>query len=203
MALVDDQKIVWAKGFGYENPERKIYADAHTIYRVGSVSKLFTDMAIMQRVEKGDIDLDKDIQTYLPNFKPENPYNKPITLRQMMSHRSGLLREPRKGNYFTDDEISLKTTVESIIPSKLIHEPESKIKYSNAAIAVVGYTLEALYETPYVDYMQKHILNKIDMNNSAFVPNRKILSLIHISEPTRRTPISYAVFCLKKDRMES
>ena len=176
MALVDDQKVVWAKGFGYENPERKIYADAHTIYRVGSVSKLFTDMAIMQRVEKGDIDLDKDIQTYLPNFKPENPYNKPITLRQMMSHRSGLLREPRKGNYFTDDEISLKTTVESIIPSKLIHEPESKIKYSNAAIAVVGYTLEALYETPYVDYMQKHILNKIDMNNSAFAPNRKISS---------------------------
>ena len=124
--------------------------------------------------EIGEIDLDKAIQTYLPNFKPDNPYKKPITLRQMMSHRSGLLREPRKGNYFTDDEISLKTTVESIIPSKLIHEPESKTKYSNAAIAVVGYTLESLYKTPYVDYMQKHILEKIGMNNSAFAPNTKI-----------------------------
>ena len=93
-----------------------------------------------------------------------------------MSHRSGLLREPRKGNYFTDDEISLKETVESIIPSKLIHEPESKTKYSNAAIAVVGYTLEALYKTPYVKYMQKHILEKIGMNNSAFAPNKKINS---------------------------
>ena len=68
MALVDDQKVVWAKGFGYENPERKIYADAHTIYRVGSVSKLFTDMAIMQRVEKGDIDLDKDMYLFLAIF---------------------------------------------------------------------------------------------------------------------------------------
>ncbi|MDB9884856.1 serine hydrolase [Candidatus Marinimicrobia bacterium] len=174
MVLVDDQKIAWAKGFGYENPDSKINADANTVYRVGSVSKLFTDMAIMQRVEIGEIDLDKAIQTYLPNFKPDNPYKKPITLRQMMSHRSGLLREPRKGNYFTDDEISLKTTVESIIPSKLIHEPESKTKYSNAAIAVVGYTLESLYKTPYVDYMQKHILEKIGMNNSAFAPNRKI-----------------------------
>lgn len=174
MVLVDDQKIAWAKGFGYENPDSKINADANTVYRVGSVSKLFTDMAIMQRVEIGEIDLDKAIQTYLPNFKPDNPYKKPITLRQMMSHRSGLLREPRKGNYFTDDEISLKTTVESIIPSKLIHEPESKTKYSNAAIAVVGYTLESLYKTPYVDYMQKHILEKIGMNNSAFAPNTKI-----------------------------
>ena len=174
MVLVDDQKIAWAKGFGYENPDSKIKADANTVYRVGSVSKLFTDMAIMQRVEIGEIDLDKAIQTYLPNFKPDNPYKKPITLRQMMSHRSGLLREPRKGNYFTDDEISLKTTVESIIPSKLIHEPESKTKYSNAAIAVVGYTLESLYKTPYVDYMQKHILEKIGMNNSAFAPNTKI-----------------------------
>lgn len=176
MVLVDDQKIVWSKGFGYENPKEKILADAYTIYRVGSVSKLFTDMAIMQRVEKNEIDLDEPIQTYLPDFNPVNPFKKPITLRQMMSHKSGLLREPREGNYFTDDEISLKATVESIIPSKLIHAPESKTKYSNAAIAVVGYTLEAIYETPYVDYMQKHILEKIGMNNSAFAPNKKIKS---------------------------
>ena len=176
MVLVDDQEIVWAKGFGYEDPEKLIEADAYTVYRVGSVSKLFTDMAIMQRVEKGEINLDASIQTYLPDFKPNNPFNKPITLRQLMSHRSGLLREPREGNYFADDGVSLKTTVESIVPSTLIHEPESKIKYSNAAIAVVGYTLEALYKTPYVKYMQKHLLEKIGMSNSAFAPNRKINS---------------------------
>ena len=176
MVLVDDQKIVWAKGFGYEDPEKLIEADAYTVYRVGSVSKLFTDMAIMQRVEKGEISLDAPIQTYLPDFKPNNPFNKSITLRQLMSHRSGLLREPREGNYFADDGVSLKTTVESIVPSTLIHEPESKIKYSNAAIAVVGYTLEVLYQTPYVKYMQKHLLEKIGMSNSAFAPNRKINS---------------------------
>ena len=176
MVLVDDQKIVWAKGFGYEDPEKLIEADAYTVYRVGSVSKLFTDMAIMQRVEKGEISLDAPIQTYLPDFKPNNPFNKSITLRQLMSHRSGLLREPREGNYFADDGVSLKTTVESIVPSTLIHAPESKIKYSNAAIAVVGYTLEVLYQTPYVKYMQKHLLEKIGMSNSAFAPNRKINS---------------------------
>ena len=174
MVLVDDQKIIWAEGFGYADPNNLIPADAFTIYRVGSISKLFTDMAIMQKVAKGDINLDEPIQTYLPDFTPNNPFDKPITLRQLMSHRSGLLREPRLGNYFTDDEVSLKTTVESIIPSTLVHEPESKIKYSNAAIAVVGYTLESLYQTPYVEYMQKNILDKIGMANSSFAPNRKI-----------------------------
>ena len=118
MVLVDDQKIVWAKGFGYEDPEKLVLADAYTVYRVGSVSKLFTDMAIMQRVEKGEINLDAPIQTYLPDFKPINPYDTPITLRQLMSHRSGLLREPREGNYFADDEVSLQRTVESL---SLIH----------------------------------------------------------------------------------
>ena len=174
IVLVDDQKIVWSQGFGIESKKTKKQADAHTVYRVGSVSKLFTDMAIMQRVESGEIDLDAAIQTYLPDFKPNNPYGKPITLRQLMSHRSGLLREPRLGNYFTDDEISLKRTVESIIPSTLVYAPESKIKYSNAAIAVVGYTLEHLYGQPYVAYMQKHILDRVGMDNSAFAPNRSI-----------------------------
>ena len=174
MVMVDDQQIIWAKGFGYEDPKNSVLADAHTVYRVGSVSKLFTDMAIMQKVESDEINLDDPIQTYLPDFNPSNPYNKPITLRQLMSHRSGLLREPREGNYFADDEVSLKATVESIVPSTLIHEPESKTKYSNAAIAVVGYTLESLYQTPYVEYMQKHLLAKLDMSNSAFAPNRKI-----------------------------
>ena len=176
MAIVDDQQIIWAKGFGYEDPEHQINADAQTIYRVGSVSKLFTDMAIMQKVESGEIDLDAPIQTYLPDFTPNNPYDKPITLRQLMSHRSGLLREPSEGNYFADDEVSLKATVESIVPSTLIHEPESKTKYSNAAIAVVGYTLEYLYETPYVEYMQENLLAKLGMKNSAFAPNRRINS---------------------------
>ena len=174
IVLVDDQRIVWSQGFGIESKKTKKQADAHTVYRVGSVSKLFTDMAIMQRVESGEIDLDAAIQTYLPDFTPKNPYGKPITLRQLMSHRSGLLREPRLGNYFTDDEISLKRTIESIIPSTLVYEPESKIKYSNAAIAVVGYTLEHVYDQPYVAYMQEHILDRIGMDNSAFAPNRSI-----------------------------
>ena len=176
IALVNDQKVLWAQGFGYQDPKNLIPADANTVYRVGSVSKLFTDMAIMQRVENKELDLDAPIQKYLPDFTPNNPYDISITLRQLMSHRSGLIREPKSGNYFADDEVSLKKTVESIIGSTLVHPPESKTKYSNAAIAVVGYTLESVFKTPYVDYMKKNVLEKIGMSNSSFAPNKKIHS---------------------------
>src|SRR5579883_3183737 len=70
IALVDDQRIVWARGFGYADPETRVPATAETIYRVGSVSKLFTDVAVMQLVERGILELDAPITDYLPNFKP-------------------------------------------------------------------------------------------------------------------------------------
>ena len=73
IALVDDQSIVWARGFGFADPKAKTPATAETIYRVGSVSKLFTDLAVMQLVERGVLDLDAPITNYLPDFKPGNP----------------------------------------------------------------------------------------------------------------------------------
>lgn len=68
--MVSDQKIVWASGFGHEDPKNLIPADANTVYRVGSVSKLFTEMAIMQRVEKGELNLDAPIQKYWCSIEP-------------------------------------------------------------------------------------------------------------------------------------
>ena len=86
------------------------------------MSKLFTDIAIMKKSESGDIDIDLPIQNYLPKFNPENTFNnEPITLRQLMSHRAGILREPAYGSYFANNETSLKKTVESVKNSSLIH----------------------------------------------------------------------------------
>src|SRR5712664_3934724 len=79
VALVDDQKIIWSKGFGFADPDRKIPATADTVYRAGSVSKLFTDIGIMQLVERGALNLDAPIASYLPEF------DKAITLRELMS----------------------------------------------------------------------------------------------------------------------
>src|SRR5690554_3063492 len=112
VALVDDQEIVWARGFGVARDG--VPATARTVYRVGSVSKLFTDIAVMQLVERGELDLDAPVETYLPEFGPANPFGTPVTLRQLMAHRSGLVREPPVGNYFDDSGVSLAATVASL-----------------------------------------------------------------------------------------
>src|SRR5206468_9757572 len=98
--------------FGFQDRDKKTPATAETIYRVGSVSKLFTDVAVMQLVEEGKLDLDAPVTTYIPDFKPvPKPEHKPITLRMLMSHRSGLIREPPVGNYFDPTEPGLEKTV--------------------------------------------------------------------------------------------
>ena len=169
IAIIKQDAFFWAEGFGFIDEEKKIKADKNTVYRVGSVSKLFTDIAIMKKRESGDIDIDLPIQNYLPKFNPENTFNnEPITLRQLMSHRAGILREPAYGNYFADNETSLKKTVESVKNSSLIHPPGTITKYSNAGIAVVGYTLEKVFQKPYVEFMQDNILNPLGMNASSF-----------------------------------
>ena len=76
IALVDDQRTVWARGFGFADPERRVEATADTVYRVGSVSKLFTDIALMQLVEQGKVDLDAPVERYLPDFRPRNPFDR-------------------------------------------------------------------------------------------------------------------------------
>jgi len=175
IALVDDQEIVWARGFGFANPSEKVPATADTVYRVGSVSKLFTDIAIMQLVERGLLDLDAPVTQYLPDFKPNNPYHKPITLRQLMTHRSGLVREPPVGNYFDDRNSSLTEMIKSLNQTSLIYEPESKIKYSNAAIGVVGYVLQQTQKEPFAKYLQEKLLEPMGLRRSSFEPKEALM----------------------------
>src|SRR5215213_680664 len=85
IALVNDQTVVWARGFGFSNPGDSTRATARTVYRVGSVSKLFTDIAAMQLVERKALDLDTPVKRYLPTFAPQGAGAESITLRQLMS----------------------------------------------------------------------------------------------------------------------
>lgn len=175
IALVDDQRFVWAAGFGYADREDSIPATAETVYRVGSVSKLFTDLAVMQLVEAGDLDLDTPIREHLPEFRPRNPYDSPITLRQLMAHRAGLVREPPIGNYFDPSEPSLAATVASLNETRLVYEPGTRTKYSNAGSATAGYVLEKASARPFAEYVREAILEPLGMDRSAFGPRADLL----------------------------
>jgi serine beta-lactamase-like protein LACTB len=171
IALVDDQTVVWAKGYGFADPEAKKPATADTVYRVGSVSKLFTDLAVMRLVERGALDLDAPVRKYLPDFKPANPFGKEITLRQLMSHRSGLVREPAVGSYFDADAPPLARTVASLNNSTLVYEPGTHVKYSNGAVTAVGLVLEETQKEAFSRYLKRTLLGPLGMKSSGFEPD--------------------------------
>lgn len=176
IALVEDQRIVWAKGFGKQDREGKTPATESTVYRVGSVSKLFTDIAIMQLVEEGKVDLDAPVVRYLPDFKPaSNPGDPAITLRMLMSHRSGLIRESPIGNYFDPTGPTLEQTVASVNGRPLIYKPGERIKYSNAAIAAVGLVVQKVRGEEFQASVEKTVLRPLGMMSSSFSPNHEFV----------------------------
>ena len=177
IALVDDQEAVWARGFGYAVPEDSVAATAATVYRVGSVSKLFTDIGVMQLVERGALDLDAPVTDYLPDFKPENRYEGGAvpTLRQLTSHRAGLVREPPVGHYFDNTDVTLAATVESLNRTAMVYPPEMRVKYSNAGIATVGYVLERTQGEPFAAYLARSVLAPLGMTSSSFLPEPGIV----------------------------
>ncbi len=174
IALVDDQTLVWAKGYGFADPQAKIAATSKTLGRVGSVSKPITALLLMMLVEQGLIDLDAPVQKYLPDFRPKNTSGKEITLRQMLCHRSGVVRESPVGSYFDDKEPSLAATVASLNGLELVYPPETKTSYSNSALATVGLTLETTQKTPFAKLIQEKLLDPIGMKDSSYAPHPEL-----------------------------
>jgi CubicO group peptidase (beta-lactamase class C family)/D-alanyl-D-alanine dipeptidase len=167
IALVDRGGVVWSNAWGYADAAHKVPAGADTVYRAGSVSKLFTDVAIMRLVEMGKLDLDKPVETYLPSFHPHNPFGAPITLRELMTHRSGLVREPPRGHYFDTEAKGQADTVLSLNDTTLVARPGTVTKYSNAGVAVVGEVLATVTGKPYEQAVRDLVLGPLGMNASS------------------------------------
>ncbi|MGO9109537.1 MAG: serine hydrolase domain-containing protein [Thermoguttaceae bacterium] len=163
VALVDDQRIIYSAGFG--NVKRD------SIFRAGSISKLFNAVAIMQLVEQGKLDLDVPIETYGPEFKIIVPFdNVPaITLRHLLCHRSGMIRESPVGGYFDFKEPGLAETVASIRSCVLVNPPNIKTRYSNIGPSIAGQILATVAGMEYARYQQEHLLKPMGMSSSSFV----------------------------------
>src|SRR5262249_53564068 len=130
--------------------------------------------AVMRLVEQGKLNIDAPVTDYLPDFRPQNPFDKPITLRHLMAHQSGLVREPPIGHYFDPTAPSLAATIESLNRTTLVLPPGAKTKYSNAAIAVVGYVLERTQKQPFAEYLRTNVLEPLGMKRSGFVPTPEL-----------------------------
>jgi CubicO group peptidase (beta-lactamase class C family) len=172
VAIVYDQDVLWSKGFGYADVDKKVPADPATVYRVGSVTKLFTALMLMQLRDAGKLNLDDPIEKYLPEFKIKSrfPDARPATFRQVAAHYSGLPIEPpmtieyENPEKFPPVEEQLKSLkdVEMIVPAM------SQFAYSNLGYNIMGLALERIAKQPYTQYVDQHILKPLGMNQSGF-----------------------------------
>jgi CubicO group peptidase (beta-lactamase class C family) len=168
VSVVSDGDLVFAKGYGYADIETDIPVDPEkTLFHIGSVSKLFTWTAIMQQVEKGTIDLDADINTYLKDFSiPETYPGQPVTMRHLMTHTAGF---EETEVHFTvaerEDLYSYRIYCEENIPS-LVHPPGTVTSYSNYGATLAGVILEDVTGVPYAEYVQENILTPLGMKDT-------------------------------------
>ncbi|UCG58209.1 MAG: beta-lactamase family protein [Phycisphaerales bacterium] len=171
IAVICDGKTIWAKGFGYADREKRVPATPETVYRVGSLSKLFNATAVMLMQEQQRLSIDEGIKRYLPRANFVYPFgdeSAKITLRHILSHRAGTTRECPVGHYFDDSEPSPKETAVSLFGTTLVYPPGAKTKYSNSAIGVCGYILEKTVGMEYSTFQKNYILQPLGMASSSF-----------------------------------
>jgi len=176
IALVDDQRLVHAAGYGFADKRRAVPAARDTVYRCGSISKLFTACATMQLAERGHLDIDQPLSMSLPFFRIVSPFADapPITLRQLMCHRAGLVRESPVGSYFDPTEPTPAQTVASLADCVMPHPPNQVTKYSNSGVTIVGEAVAAAAGMSFEKYQDEHLLRPLGMNRSAWRLNAKL-----------------------------
>jgi len=167
-AIVKDGKIIFAQGYGYADIKTKkpVIAD-QTLFRPGSVSKLFTWTSVMQLVEQHKLDLDADVNTYL-DFKIPEAFGKPITLRNIMTHTAGF--EETLSELFlqkADQQYPIGEYLQKHMP-KRIFPPGKVVAYSNYATTLAGYIVQRVSGEEFTDYVANHIFKPLGMNNSTF-----------------------------------
>ncbi len=173
ITVVKDGKIFFEKGYGYSDVSRKLPVDPNTTaFQIASVSKLFTATAAMQMVEQGKLCLDEDVNHYLTAFKVDNPFSKPVTLRNLLTHTAGLdnklpLYLRSSGDILFDSLEPLENELKKNMPS-VIREPGTFCEYNVYGMALVGYLVEKVSGKPINEYITDNILKPLGMENSSY-----------------------------------
>src|SRR2546429_2231509 len=168
VSVVKDGQVLFQKGYGYADVEaKKPVLPDQTLFRPGSISKLFTATAVMQLVEQGKLDLDRDVNDYL-DFAIPKTYPEPVTLRQLLTHTAGF--EDTLKNLFVAHESDLKLLRAYLVnqmPARIF--PPGKVpSYSNYGFTLAGYIVERVSGEKFERYIDNHILKPQRRTNSTF-----------------------------------
>ncbi|MDP9726475.1 CubicO group peptidase (beta-lactamase class C family) [Priestia aryabhattai] len=173
--VVHDGKVVVNKGYGYADKEKKIPVTKDTVFQIGSVSKTFTALAVMQQVDKGKLKLDQDVQKYLGGLQIPNQTGKPLTLFDMLTYTSGVDFPDLTnitGPEYINDGILMKEFFSKHMPT-VVRPPGEVYTYDNVSFALAGFAVENVTNTPFSKYMEKNIFKPLDMKSTSmsFTPD--------------------------------
>jgi CubicO group peptidase (beta-lactamase class C family) len=192
IAITKDTDIVYTKGFGVKNTDTKEKLEPYNTFHIASVSKTFTATTVMQLYEKGKIDINKPLITYLPYFTMKDERYKDITVKEMLNHTSGM---PDVDDYEWDkgikDEGAAERYTRSLSDSRLISTPGTEFHYSNIAFDIMADLIAKVSGISFEKYAKENILTPLEMNESSFYYpeiKKSLRTSPHIGNPPKVLP---------------
>jgi CubicO group peptidase (beta-lactamase class C family) len=166
VAVVSKDRLVFAKGFGIANIETGTPVTPDTLFRIGSVTKMFTATVLVTLADAGQVKLHEPISTYVKGL---NPTLSLVTAHQLMSHTAGMTDES-PSDYGSHDDTALAAYVRSLKEDHFFTEAGRIFSYSNPGFDVVGFMIEELRGKPYADLMDELLFRPLGMNRTTFRP---------------------------------
>jgi len=167
-AIIIDDSVIWRNGFGYADKENKVPMTVNTVVNIGSITKTFTALALMQLQEKGLIDINQPLNKYLPQFKPKTRGEnlKQLTIKSVITHSSGIQRDILKNS---DLNTGKYTDVLGFINKTYLFYPPGMVEsYSNSGYNILGHLIKEVSKQDYPEYIHKNIFIPLGMSNSGF-----------------------------------
>jgi CubicO group peptidase (beta-lactamase class C family) len=160
VAVVVGNQVRWSAGYGFADLENHVPAKAATVYRLGSICKPITAIAVMQLVEKGHIRLESPIQRYVPTFPPKRW---PVTVRDLLCHVGGV-------RHYRPGEMTSTRHYDGVVPAlalfkddPLVFKPGTRFLYTTYGYCLLGAAVEHAAGMPYIDYVERYVLKPAGM----------------------------------------
>jgi CubicO group peptidase (beta-lactamase class C family) len=180
VALVKDDRIIWAGAYGYSNVRAQTPAFTETVYLIGSIFKTMSSYALLREMEQGKFGLDDPVSLHLGDLKiqGEIPSN-PVTFRHLLTHASGLPADFGPCPVWSERApLPLRSYLEQSL--RLQTPPLTKVVYSNMAYTLIAYLVEKFSGTPYKTYIQQNIFDPLEMGDTAFEPRPEMVERLAI-----------------------
>lgn len=167
MAVVKDNEVIFAKGFGYRDVEEKLPMTADTLLAIGSASKAFTTFAMGTLVDAGKLEWEKPLRNYIPWFRLYDPFaSERLTPRDLVTHRSGLPRHDL--SWYNNFQASREEFVRRLAYLEPTADLREKFQYNNLMFLTAGYLVEVLTGKEWEDAIRTHILEHLGMKRTNF-----------------------------------